>query len=161
MRKSLSHYNCIVVQDGSAQAVKNEFARRLEERRNAKGWNQSELARRATEHLPIAAEGQKLGHKIGRDQISHYSRGVSLPRPETLEAIAKALGCEPSDLLPPPYVPTTALVRDENVSQSGADEVELRMVWATGRDVKERISGATAIKILAFVDAHQDKCHER
>lgn len=111
MRRSLSHFNNLkgqaVEQDGSSAAVRNEFARRLEARRIAKGWNQSELARRATEHLPKPTKGQKQGHAIGRDQISHYSRGISMPRPEALTAIAKALGVEPKDLVPVGGVPST------------------------------------------------------
>ena len=109
-RRTIAHYNAMhdeVPQDGTSQAIKNEFARRLEAHRVAKGWNQSELARRASDWLPEPAAGQKQGHKIGRDQVSHYSRGISLPRPEVLAALAKALGIEPRELMPA-AVPSTA-----------------------------------------------------
>jgi transcriptional regulator with XRE-family HTH domain len=70
------------------------------------GWSQAELSRRATAYLPRVAEGQTQGHSLGRDRISSYIRGKYLPRPEALEAIAKALQCKPSDLLPPGGVPS-------------------------------------------------------
>jgi transcriptional regulator with XRE-family HTH domain len=88
-RSSISHYNTLnapVELDGTAQSIKNEFARRLESKRIEKDWNQSDLARFASEYLPKPAKGR--ARKIGRDQISHYTRGVSLPRPETLRALA-------------------------------------------------------------------------
>ncbi|BAQ16115.1 helix-turn-helix domain-containing protein [Methyloceanibacter caenitepidi] len=80
--------------DGAPRdAVKIDFANRLQRALVNKGWNQSELARRASEKLP-------RGKTIGRDMVSHYVRGVALPRPAQLEALAKALGVEPSTLLP-------------------------------------------------------------
>ena len=107
-RAAIGHFNTLSGEladsDGTTQSIKNEFARRLEARRIELGWNQSELARRASEHLPKPAKGQKQGHSIGRDQISHYSRGISLPRPEVLRSLAKALGCEPRDLVPAAYL---------------------------------------------------------
>ena len=64
------------------------------------GWNQSELSRRATGHLPKPAKGQVQGHSLGRDRISNYIRGKYLPRPDALAALAKALQCAPEDLVP-------------------------------------------------------------
>jgi transcriptional regulator with XRE-family HTH domain len=57
-----------------------------------KGWNQSELARRA--------EMQCNGKRLGRDNVSVYIRGKVLPGPLHLSALAKALGLKPADLLP-------------------------------------------------------------
>jgi transcriptional regulator with XRE-family HTH domain len=76
------------------------FARRLEAARVEKGWNMSELARRATACLPKPKKGQLQGVGIGRDLMSHYSRGKSRPRAEYLEAIAKALGTTREALMP-------------------------------------------------------------
>src|SRR5712671_2345554 len=70
------------------------------------GWNQSELSRRATAYLPRVAEGQTQGHSLGRDRISGYIRGKYLPRPGALKALAEALQCKSSDLLPPGGVPS-------------------------------------------------------
>jgi transcriptional regulator with XRE-family HTH domain len=73
--------------------IKIDFAKRLQKAMIDKGWNQSELARRATAYLP-------KGHTIGRDNISHYVRGVALPRPAQLAAVAKSLGLSPAELMP-------------------------------------------------------------
>lgn len=82
-------------------AVKMEFARRLQAQMILKGWNQSELARRASALLPKPVKGQKRGASgIGRDSISHYMRGKMLPLPVYLDALAKALGVRPEDLMP-------------------------------------------------------------
>lgn len=80
--------------------IKEEFARRLQAAMVQKGWNQSELARRATDLLPKPAKGQKRGKSIGRDSVSHYMRGRMLPEPAYLTAIAKALDMRPDELLP-------------------------------------------------------------
>jgi transcriptional regulator with XRE-family HTH domain len=107
MRAAIGHYNNLSNnRSHGEQAVYQEFGRRLQARMIALGWNQSELSRRATEYLPKPAKGQVQGHTLGRDRISSYIRGKYLPRPEALEAIAKALKCKPEDLLPPEGVPS-------------------------------------------------------
>src|SRR5262245_28530893 len=73
-------------------AIRMDFARRLQDALNDKGWTQSELARRMA---PLLKES-----RIGRDNISKYVRGKVLPLPPALEAIAKVLGVESKDLLP-------------------------------------------------------------
>ena len=50
-----------------------------------KGWSQSELSR---------ATG------VGRDSISNYIRGISLPNPRNLKRLADGLAVEMSDLYP-------------------------------------------------------------
>ena len=92
-KKGGYHLGGPVPQDGSKKAVKLEFARRFQQRMSSKGFSQSELARRASQHSR---------RPIGRDAISHYINAVSLPRPATLMAICKALNCSPSDLIPEP-----------------------------------------------------------
>lgn len=64
---------------------KQEFGRRLMKLMLDRGWNQSELARRA--HL-------------GRDAVSTYVRGRSFPEPRSLKALADALSVTTEDLLP-------------------------------------------------------------
>jgi transcriptional regulator with XRE-family HTH domain len=66
-------------------AIRAEFACQLQKRLNEKDWTQAELARRSG---------------VGRDNISEYLRARVLPRPEALEALPKALECEPGDLVP-------------------------------------------------------------
>jgi transcriptional regulator with XRE-family HTH domain len=145
-RRAISHYNTLGENRSSGEkAVYAEFGRRLQARMIALGWNQSELSRRATEHLPKAAKGQVQGHSLGRDRISSYIRGKYLPRPDALEAIAKALGCKPSDLLPAAGVPS--------VAEEGP-LLEMRSV--DGQRVALRInrvvSLTTATKIIALLE---------
>lgn len=65
--------------------TKQEFGRRLYTAMVEKGWNQSELARRA---------------ELTRDSVSTYVRGASLPTPQSLKKLAEALGTTPEALLP-------------------------------------------------------------
>jgi transcriptional regulator with XRE-family HTH domain len=107
IRRAIGHYNTLSENRSQGeQAVYAEFGRRLQARMIQLGWNQSELSRRATAYLPKAAKGQVQGHTLGRDRISSYVRGKYLPRPDALDAIAKALQCKPADLLPPGGVPS-------------------------------------------------------
>lgn len=73
-------------------AVKTEFARRLQRLMYSKGWNQSDLAR---------AVEKRLGRPFGRDNVSHYIRGKSLPREDIQAALAAVLGVDPSEIVPP------------------------------------------------------------
>jgi transcriptional regulator with XRE-family HTH domain len=98
-----------------------------------KGWNQSELARRAAVYVP---EGG-----MGRDVISTYVRGKSLPGPIHLTAICKALGVEPDDLLPSRGMPS-----------AGADSPPLDMrdigegkVWLR---INQSVDWSVAVRII-------------
>ena len=64
---------------------KQEFGRRLHDLMLGKGWNQSDLARAA---------------QVGRDSVSKYIRGNSLPNPTALRKLSKALGVADAELLP-------------------------------------------------------------
>ena len=75
----------------SKGAIRREFAKRLQDAIHAKGWNQSELARRAND----AGE-----ERVARDDISTYIRGKSMPGALKARAIAKALGMELNELIP-------------------------------------------------------------
>jgi transcriptional regulator with XRE-family HTH domain len=72
---------------------RREFGRRLQKELNARGWTQSELARRIARLL-------LPNFRIGRDNVSKWVRGRALPLPPALEAICKVLEIETSDLLP-------------------------------------------------------------
>lgn len=65
--------------------TRQEFGQRLKNLMLEQEWNQSELARRAG---------------VGRDSISTYIRGKTLPEPVTLQRLAKALGVTSEELLP-------------------------------------------------------------
>lgn len=68
-----------------------EFGKRLQRAMMDKGFSQSELARVAS---------LQLGKHFGRDSVSQYIRGETLPNPERLAALARALGVSDEDLLP-------------------------------------------------------------
>lgn len=73
-------------------AARLRFGQRLMHLRSVRGWNQSDLSRRASEHLQ---EGQ-----ISRDSISKYEMGKNSPNPAFRMALAKALGVEEYELDP-------------------------------------------------------------
>ncbi len=80
--------------------VKIEFAKRLQHAMVKKGWNQSELARRAQVHMK--------GKRLERDNISTYIRGNALPDPARLNALCLALSVPPAELLPSRGIPSAA-----------------------------------------------------
>jgi transcriptional regulator with XRE-family HTH domain len=115
---------------------RKEFGRRLQQKILSKGWRQSDLAR---------ATG------IGKDSISHYIRGRSLPSPKALDSMAKALGVSVTDLLP--NAPAAAM--DEELPA-----IELRqaaghpeLVWLR---VNRAMSFATAAKIIDLLRADDE-----
>lgn len=73
--------------------LKAEFATRLGRLLTEKGWNQSDLARAASQHLP-------KGEEFRRDNIHVYLNETALPRPKQLNATAAALNVAAEDLLP-------------------------------------------------------------
>jgi transcriptional regulator with XRE-family HTH domain len=109
-------------------AIRMDFAKRLQDKLNDKGWTQSELARRMA---PLLKES-----RIGRDNISKYVRGKVLPLPPALEAMAKVLGVESKDLLP---TRATQAVADElsplDVRDIGGGRVWLQVNQAVDWDV--------------------------
>lgn len=73
--------------------IRAEFAQRLAKEMDKRGWTQSDMARAAQKFLPT-------GETFRRDAIHVYLNKSALPRPRQLNAIAKALGLQPEDLLP-------------------------------------------------------------
>ena len=117
-------------------AIRMDFAKRLQDALNDKGWTQSELARRMA---PMLKES-----RIGRDNISKYVRGKVLPLPAALEAMAKVLGCEAKDLLP---MRATSTASDELAPSSLRDigggrvwlQINQAVDWEVALDVMRRI----------------------
>ena len=70
---------------GTKRVTKQEFAKRLYETMSTKGWTQSELSRASN---------------VGRDSISNYIRGISLPNPRNLKKLADGLAVEMAELYP-------------------------------------------------------------
>lgn len=83
--------------------MRSGFASRLKAALSERGMSQSELARAAD---------------IGRDSVSTYCAGKTLPEPRNLKRIAHALNISPSELLPggTSAAPPSLLLRavDEN-----------------------------------------------
>lgn len=79
---------------------KAEFAKRLTAAMLRAGLTQSAVARRAAVHMPNG--------KFGRDSISGYCKGQNIPGSVKLNALARALGVEPVDLLPFKVTPMAA-----------------------------------------------------
>lgn len=115
--------------------TKQQFGRRLYQLMLARGWNQSELARQAG--LP-------------RDSISTYIRGVALPTPKSLKALADALDMQMTDILP-------------NVAEMAVDEdhpsIEIKVspsapntAWLR---VNRLVSLSTATQIAEMLAADQ------
>ncbi len=89
----------IGVEHPPEELVKQAFARKLSELLRTNGWNQSELARQASLHMPE-------GGKFNRDNVSNYVRGRHLPGPVHLDALCKALHVKLDELLPPGSTPS-------------------------------------------------------
>ena len=153
-RRSVAHYNNLrrnglaSSEELDVNAIKGEFARRLQDAMTDKAWSQSDLARFASGHLPKPARGQKRRYNgIGRHLISKYIGGVMLPNPVYLNALAKALDVEPGDLLPA----IASSVRNDPAP------VELRAL-PDGRvfvRVAQPVSQQTALKIVDLLTGKQ------
>jgi transcriptional regulator with XRE-family HTH domain len=118
--------------------IKLDFAKRLQRAMVKKGWNQSELARRAQGHLK---EG-----RIERDNISHWIRGVAIPLPAKLAALCKALGVEPMDLLP------TAPTVSQKAPAFDMRQLEDGNVWLR---INQAVSFDQALQIMQIVNERE------
>ncbi len=119
-------------------AVKAEFARRLQAALVDKGWNQSELARRMAPKLPRSS--------IARDNISKYIRGKVLPSPHVLEAMSKVLDMKPADLLPARGTPAAGAEHPPlDVRDIGEGKVWLRINqacdWSVALQIMNLLKG--------------------
>jgi transcriptional regulator with XRE-family HTH domain len=75
------------------EALKREFGRRIQHYLTEKMWNQSDLAREATKHMPGKED-------FRRDNVSNYVRGKQLPGPVRMKALCAALGVSQDQLVP-------------------------------------------------------------
>jgi transcriptional regulator with XRE-family HTH domain len=146
-RAGIAHYNTLrpAAPVVDTKSLKAEFARRLQAAMIRRGWNQSELARRASQYLPKPVPGQKRGKAIGRDLVSHWVRGQMLPGPANLEATARALGVQPADLMP---------MGAPSVAHSDIVPMELRQ-QTDGRTyirLNRTVSNETAMKIMGLLN---------
>mgnify|MGYP006266634757 CR=1 FL=1 len=114
-----------------------QFARTLRAMMHDKGWNQSELARRA---------------ELGRDNISGYIRGRTLPNSRHLDRLARALSVEPGTLMGKAYVERfpageETILRIEQVEgESGVVRLQ----------VAQRVTIAQATRIMEILQRKGD-----
>lgn len=87
--------------------AQENFARRLHDAMNARGWCQSDLAR------AVWGDTNNGRGAKGRDRISSYINGRSFPEPSTLRKLADTLGMKTEDLAPEA---TISAVERENPS---------------------------------------------
>ena|ERR1700729_991579 len=127
---------------GAPTPASLEFGRRLQKAMAAKGWSQSELARRANTLLPPREPGQVQHRDFRRDLVSHYVRGQHMPSPASLAAMARALGVTPADLMP-----------QEGVSGGEASPFAMKTLEGGRVDlhVNRTVTMETAMKIAALL----------
>ena len=130
MARDIGHHS------GPPAAIRMDFARRLQNALNDKGWTQAELARRMA---PLLKES-----RVGRDNISKYVRGKVLPLPPHLEAMAKALGIESRELL------------TSRGTQSGNDELAPHAMRSVGEgrvwlQINQTMQLTTALKLFQIL----------
>lgn len=106
-----------------------------------RGWNQSDLARHASKFLPP-------GDELGRDSISGYVLGKSVPGPARMLALSKALGVDQSYLAPPGTLPDPeGVIPAFEAKTLGGGRTWLR--------VNQAVSTATALKIMALLSTEE------
>ena len=92
MSRKAVHHAASPLQEAHAVNQRNKlFGETLQRLCLERGWNQSELARRAKD---------ENGDPMGRDAISTYIRGRSFPEPVNLHRLAKALNVTIDELVP-------------------------------------------------------------
>lgn len=78
------------------RAEREAFGRKLQGMLVERGMTAAELSREVTRHLPA-------GKKMGRDVITRYTTGRSIPTPINLKAMARALNVDPNMMIPRDY----------------------------------------------------------
>lgn len=123
--------------DAPRDALLVEFGRRIQRHMVQKGWNQSELARRANDHMT----GES---KMSRDNISKYLNGQSMPSPVRLNALAKTFDTTPDELLPSRGVTQGS----EKVPAFDMRDVGEGQVWLR---VNQQVEWSKALKIMEIL----------
>lgn len=119
------------------EALKAEFGRRLQLAMTRRGWSQSELARRAA---------------IGRDSVSVYIRGRSLPGFLHLDALCKALGLTRADLMPEVMQRSSARVWTAGGVSGSPLEMRLQDDGRIWMRFSTAVTVAQAIAVLRALD---------
>ena len=110
---------------------KQEFGKRLYAIMLEKKMNQSDLARAA---------------KMGRDSISTYIRGRSVPTPMNLEKLAAALSVTPDELYPN-YAANAAAIEEPVLQIKQVNDGSSDM-WLT---INMKVDAAKAIEVMQIL----------
>ena len=110
---------------------KQEFGKRLYALMLEKGMNQSDLARAA---------------KMGRDSISTYVRGRSVPTPQNLERLCEALSVAAEELYPN-YAANAAAI-EEPVLQIKQVNDNSDMMWL---NINMKVDASKAIEVMQIL----------
>jgi len=121
--------------DAPTEKARAEFAKRIQHFMARKGWSQADLSNESSKHMP-------QGKTIGRDSISYYVRGKSFPTAPRINALAKALGVKPEEL-----VPTRGVRTAENPSVE-VRETSDGKVWLR---VNQHVDWSVAVKVLEIL----------
>lgn len=131
--------------DEQNSVARREFSKRLRSMMVEAGFNQSDLARAASKHLP-------KGKEMGRDSVSGYVRGRSIPTPVFLNAIAQSLRCKPEDLIPELMMAADSY--NESKYSLNAVAGDPRMVWLK---INNAVPVEAALKILEIMQSVEKK----
>lgn len=117
------------------EELQRELARRLRRAMDEKGWTDSDLARNVKTLLPNS--------KFDRSHVSTYMRGKAVPGSRYLNAMARALGKEPAELLPKRLGRAESAASPIDVRDIGGGKVWLR--------INQQTSWDKALKILELL----------
>lgn len=116
---------------------KQEFGRRLYSILIERRMNQSDLARAS---------------QLGRDSISQYVRGRSVPSPQNLQKLADALNMEP-DVLFPNYAAAAALNEEPTLQIKSVDGSADEM-WLV---INMKVPAEKAIKVMQILKSRDNE----
>lgn len=133
------------------EIARRELSRRLVEIMMKRNLKQADIAAGVFGRWP-AKKGQAAGFARGRDSVSQWVRGRSLPDPRNLQRLADFLGIKPEELIPP-----SAFVRQAH--ENPAVEIrqiagETGMAWLT---VNRACSTMAAAQILDILNKDDEK----
>jgi hypothetical protein len=121
-----------------SESLKKEFGRRIEAMASERGMHQVDVAREATKYMPA-------GREIGRDAVSHYFRGVSLPLGYRLAALCKALECEPEDLIPSKGTRASVPSRIGSAEEASDGRVNIRLTCTGSIETASKLMMEAAV----------------
>lgn len=116
--------------DHTRQQAKVDFGRRLQRATAKKAWRQIDLARHSG---------------IGKDSISNYIKGKSVPTRESIERLAASLGVSPHDLWPN-YSGEVAILNIQKLERDPSN-VDFAFIH-----INTRVRYTTGLKLMKILD---------